>query len=232
MSAQRQRRDEWMDQPGLPAAVHRQALAGLRRINALTRVSDSIWNALPFDSLAAGQALRVLDLACGGGDLVAALGNRAKRANAALDISGCDISPIAIEVAAEQAAAADLAAKFYVHDILRAELPEAYDVVICSLFLHHLEAPEVVTTLQRMARAARRAVVVSDLVRSTWNRWMVWWGSRLLSRSPVVHFDGPVSVDAAFTPEELRNLAEAAGLSPVTIRMQWPARMLMCWKRT
>jgi hypothetical protein len=39
-----------------------------------------------------------------------------------------------------------------------------------------------------------------------------WTGCHLLSRSPIVHFDGPTSARAAWTRNELRTHAEHAGL--------------------
>lgn len=53
----------------------------------------------------------------------------------------------------------------------------------------------------------------------------------VLSRSPVVHFDGPASVRAAYTPAELRALADQAGLAGATVRPVFPCRMLLTWSR-
>ena len=60
-------------------------------------------------------------------------------------------------------------------------------------------------------------------------RHLVEEGSRLLTRSPIVHVDGPLSVRAAFTVAEARQLAERAGLSGATIRRHWPQRFLLSW---
>jgi hypothetical protein len=53
----------------------------------------------------------------------------------------------------------------------------------------------------------------------------------LLSRSPIVHFDGPVSVQGAFGLQEVQTLAARAGLLGATLRRSWPERYLLSWRR-
>jgi hypothetical protein len=55
-------------------------------------------------------------------------------------------------------------------------------------------------------------------------------GCRMLSASRVVHRDGPVSVAAAFTPDEFLRLVEKAGLKGASLTRHWPCRFLLTWK--
>ena len=119
---------------------------------------------------------------------------------------------------------------FFHHDLSAGELPAGYDAMICTLFLHHLEADAVVSLLERMTRAAEM-VVVDDLRRSKFGEAAAWAGTRVLSRSGVVHVDGPRSVRAAFTPNELRELAAAAGMGRVQVQTHFPWRMRLIWSR-
>jgi len=106
-----------------------------------------------------------------------------------------------------------------------------YDVVMCSLFLHHLERGQARTLLARMAEQARRLVLVNDLVRSPAGWLLAHVGTRLLSRSWVVHTDGPRSVAGALTTAELREVAAEAGLVGAEVAGRWPFRMLLTWRR-
>jgi hypothetical protein len=85
--------------------------------------------------------------------------------------------------------------------------------------------------LQKMWRASSQWMLVDDLLRTSLGLFLAHLGCRILTRSPVVHADGPQSVRAAFTREELRELAELAGLPAPEERPHWPQRILLSWRR-
>jgi 2-polyprenyl-3-methyl-5-hydroxy-6-metoxy-1,4-benzoquinol methylase len=228
----RHRRPELMDDPGLHPAEHRRALAGLARLNVWSRSAASLWP--PVRALAdstSGRPVRVLDVATGAGDVPVGLWRRAKRAGIPIEISGCDVSPVAVAAADRRARSAGADMAFFVHDAVRDPLPGGFDVVTCSLFLHHLSDEDGVALLAAMGRAAGRLVMVSDLARGPLNLALVWLATRVLTRSPVVRVDGPLSVRAAFTPAEALCLAERAGLTGATVERRRPCRFLLSWRR-
>lgn len=221
---------EVMDQPRLDAQRHQQALRGLSRLNRVSGSSRIVITALrQMGRMESGtsQPLRILDIATGGGDLPIALAKYANQAGHDWKIEGCDISETALSYACEQARQQGSAGvDFFIHDALRDPLPQGYDVVVLALFLHHLERAVCVALLRNVA-AACRWLIVSDLSRSHLSYASVWLGSRLLSRSDVVHTDALLSVRAAFTRQELLDMAEEAGWLDLSIRSVPPARWLM-----
>ena len=230
----RDRRPELMDQPGIDPAEHRAALVGLRRVNWVSGGVPAIWRELRRLSHGQSQAqpLRVLDIACGGGDVVIRLAHRAMRERLPIVLDGCDLSPTAVTVAQAATARSQLTGvRFFQHDALGQPLPTDYDVLMCSLFLHHLTDDEAGGSLRNMAAAARRAVLIDDLLRTRLGFALCWVGCRLLSRSRIVHTDGPLSVRAALTLEEVRDLATRCGLTSVSLRRHWPERFLLSWSR-
>jgi SAM-dependent methyltransferase len=231
MLKQRRLQSEIMDRPDLNPRDHACALHGLARINWWSRSSNLLWPALAGRAQHAAQALRVLDLATGAGDVPIRLSRRAYRTGIRLHLEGCDISPVAIAEAQHRGACAGVDVRFFVHDALHGPLLSGYDVVMCSLFLHHLDHEQARTLLKRMAEQASGLVLVNDLVRSLGGLVLAHVGTRLLSRSYVVHSDGPRSVAAAFTLQELRALAEEAGLHGAEVGWRWPWRMLLTWSR-
>jgi SAM-dependent methyltransferase len=229
-----------MDQPGLDPAEHERALAGLRRINAVSRCSASLF--APIRKLAArrpDQPLRLLDLACGGGDTAIDLALMARRRGLELIVEGCDLNPEAVAIASANARRRGAPLRFFAADALADPWPEGpggaaaegYDVVLCSLFLHHLDDEDALRLLTLMARRARRLVLVNDLIRSPLGYGLAWVGTRLLSRSPVVPTDGPLSVRGAFQLAEVAAMAERAGLAGAELRRCWPERYLLSWRR-
>jgi SAM-dependent methyltransferase len=232
LTLERQRRPEIMDQPDLNPERHVQALRALARINFLSASAAILWPELA--ALArrmAPRVPRVLDVATGGGDVPIRLWRRARQAGLDLRIEGCDISPVALEHARAAAARAVARLRFFEYDALSGPPPESYDAVFCSLFLHHLDEEQAVTFLGRMADSASQLVLVNDLERSRIGLLLAHVAGRLLTTSDVVHVDGPRSVEAAFTREEARALAERAGLAGARVRRRWPFRWLLSWRR-
>ena len=223
----RERIPELMDDPGLDPAEHRRALAALARINRVSNSAGVLWPAVRNLARQLGRPLRLLDVATGSGDVPAALLAKAEAARVPLEVAGCDLSPVAIAEAARRPGGGH----FFVHDALHTRLPADFDVVTCSLFLHHLDEHDAVALLANMENAARHLVLVNDLARSRLNYLRVWLACRLLTRSRVVRFDGPASVRSAFTPDEALVLAERAGLFGATVRTHFPCRFLLTWRR-
>jgi len=230
---ERSRNPEIMDDPDLEAHRHMAALNGLSRINRVTGSVGEVWSAIaPLIGRDHREPLRVLDIATGGGDLPIGLSNRARRRGVPLEATGCDISDRALERARNRARRTGADVAFTRIDILTDDLPEGFDVITCSLFLHHLEPAEASLALEKMRRAARRLVVVCDLRRSRSGYALAWLGSRTLSRSDVVHTDALLSVRAAFTIDEVRRLADAAGMQDAVIARRAPCRFRLVWEAT
>ncbi len=82
-----------------------------------------------------------------------------------------------------------------------------------------------------MGQAARHAVVVNDLERSRGGWILAQAATRLLSTSHVVHVDGPLSVRAAFSLTEIKQMAQDAGLNGCKIERRFPCRFVLGWER-
>jgi len=234
---------ELMDDPAIDPVEHRRALNGLRRVNKLCQTGKH----LAIEILAIAKknnrnSISILDIGCGSGDVAINVARRlAGRIECA--VTGWDISQTAVDCAAKDWAAKDWAEQSHrlpaikqsivqVHfqqvDVFQAT-DARFDVVYCCLFLHHFTEEQAVQVLTRMKQIASMAVVVDDLVRSRLGYVLAQIGCQLLSRSPVVHFDGPQSVRAAFTESEALGLADQAGMKACSVRRHWPERYLLRW---
>ncbi len=230
--SQRRLQGELMDQPELDAGRHHRALEGLARINFLSGSARILWPAIKrLVRQDPQREWRLLDVATGAGDVPAALWRKARRAGVRLEIAGCDISDRAVEHARLRAERAQAPIRFFRCNALGEGLPEGYDIVTSSLFLHHLDEARAVELLRRMAAAARSLALVNDLERSRAGYALAYIGVRALSRCDVVHLDGPRSVEGAFTCDEARGLCRKAGLQNATIERRWPCRYLLAWRR-
>jgi 2-polyprenyl-3-methyl-5-hydroxy-6-metoxy-1,4-benzoquinol methylase len=231
--AQRRRVPEIMDQSDLAPESHVHALRGLARINGWSGSARLLWRLIFAGARRwSVQRLSMLDVATGGGDVPIRLWHKARRAGLELVIAGCDRSPQAIAYAQRNARARRADIDFFPWDVVENSLPGEYDIVSASLFLHHLDEKRAIELLRAMARSARRLVLINDLVRSRSGYILAYLGTRILSASDVVHTDGPRSVAAAFTPEELEALARQASLDRARVTTHWPCRVLLEWERS
>ena len=230
--AKRRRLPELMDDPGISRVTHFRALAGLSRLNDWSGSVRIIWRAIrSLERNGNPASLRILDLATGAGNIPIGLWHRARGSGMTVEIDACDISPVALEYARRRSGEHGAGIRFFECDALMLDCVMEYDVVISSLFLHHLSQNQAIKLLRVMSAAARRMVLVNDLVRSSAGYALARAATRVLTRSHVVHVDGPRSVESAFTYREALGLAKRAGLIGAGVVPKWPCRFLLTWVR-
>lgn len=227
-----------MDDPGIAPAEHVRALSGLARLNRWSRSASHLWRCLmrvrPAGKGAPGSSdhgpWKILDIATGSGDLPLALWRRSRRRRLSMQIDGVDSSALALTIAKQRALQAGSCSQFFQLDVLRAAIPDGYDVATISLFTHHLQDEEIVDLLTRLAESCR-VVIINDLRRSPVSMFWAWLGAHVLTRSRVVHVDSIRSIRAAMTPGEFLNLAVRAGMKGGQVRKAFPARFTFTWVR-
>ena len=233
-----QRPPELMDDPSLDASQHEEALRALARIHIVSRTASqlaeylvALTHNLPSST---GKTIRILDIACGGGDLTTSVAARvARKVPHRVEFIGLDISERAIGWATRNHARATekLDVAFRTCDVLNGELPSC-TLAFHSLFLHHLNDAQAVAQLRAMAAAAQGGFVFSDLLRTRLGLFLAQLGTRVLSRSSIAQIDGPLSVKAARTVEEYHRLFREAELAVPTLRRAWPERICVMWSHS
>jgi 2-polyprenyl-3-methyl-5-hydroxy-6-metoxy-1,4-benzoquinol methylase len=224
----RQLEPELMDDPNLDCAEHKRALRGLTRIHKLTGTTSRLWKKIR-GQLGNQRKIVVADVGCGDALMLRELYKIASARGIELELHGFDFSERALQMASEAAARASIPITTHHFDVTLHELPMQADVIICSLFLHHFTAEDVVSILSKFRLATRQLLLVEDLLRSQLGYALCRVGVQALSRSPIVHVDGPLSVRAAFTIPEMSELVRRAGLENAIIAKHWPERFLLQW---
>lgn len=220
---------ERMDDPAVDPRALRRAFAALSRVHLLSGTGRRLRRALAGLAAAApvgSRPLRMLDLACGGGDASLDAAAWARRRGVALDVVAVDRSPTALTVVQERARRRGLSITCIQADAVDGLPAGPFDLAFSSLFLHHLEADAVVRVLAA-CRGRARHLVMEDLARSRLGLLMAHVTLRLVSRSRVAWHDGPASVRAGWRRAELEELARCAGLAGARVRRCWPERWLL-----
>lgn len=227
MLVKRQLQPELMDGPGLNSIEHAQALHGLRRLNIVSRAHHQLWRAIvEHTGVKSGGQLRILDVASGGGDIAMGIWTLARKGGVKLQILGLDSSPTACVEASQRCQFAGKSIAFSCTDVTKESLPRQFDVVMSSLFLHHLAWEEAAALIRNMSTAGK-LLIMSDLRRSAFGYAVAQMACRVVTRSRIVRHDGPRSVANAFTLSEMGELCHAAGLTGAIVRRKWPWRMIV-----
>ncbi|MFW6197716.1 MAG: methyltransferase domain-containing protein [Myxococcota bacterium] len=223
------REPELMDDPTLDEARHHDALSGLARLNRVSLTHRRVFREVARQSSRGVRPVRILDVGCGDCDILIRVVRRARRHGIDVRPFGCDVSDVALERAHRRAVASGVSLELARLDVTRDALPGGFDVVTCSLLLHHLTEPASVELLTGMARAGRR-LLVQDLRRTRLGYLLAWIGVHALSRSRVVRVDGLRSVRAAYTLDEVAALCGRAGLHDAVVTRCWPQRFAIRWE--
>jgi SAM-dependent methyltransferase len=179
---------ELMDAPDLPGALLEKVHRDLARIHWFLGSYPTIERFIRHGDR---PVRRVLDIGCGGGDLL-----RYLRRRMGVEVIGVDPKPGIVSDVPVIAA-----------DATRDALPKA-DIAVCSLVAHHLTPEENIALIRNVARSCRRFLIL-DLIRHPMP--LVLYSVFLC---PFVGkeaaMDGKQSIRRAFTPAEFGELAKTA----------------------
>jgi SAM-dependent methyltransferase len=218
---------EMMDLPGQP----RELLAGnLRDLRILNRYLGSYRSVLGgLARLMREQNLRsftLLDIGTGSADVPAAIAQWARRRNIAARINAVERDSITVEQAMGHTKSLREITIVRGDALAPPFRSGSFDFILASQLLHHFPDEQIIALLRTWARLARRAIIVSDLLRHP----LAYHGIRLLTRgftrNPMTRVDAPLSVRRACTLAEWGELIRRADIGTFRIQRVFPFRVL------
>lgn len=102
----------------------------------------------------------------------------------------------------------------------------SFDMVISSLFLHHLNDGDAVRLISEMARVARLRFVLIDLHRHPAAYYMYKTFGPLAFQEFTIE-DGSLSIKRSFRPDELRSIALKAGVKDPVVKRRAAFRLVL-----
>lgn len=215
---------EVLDGDSVPPEAAVESLGDLRVVNRWFGGVDTTAYLLRRAMRASGlRSASVLEVAAGDGYSIAHAARRLK----AEDLN---VEPLCLD-RREVQAPAHCCERAIVGDALHLAFPPAsFDFVSCGLFVHHLAPAQVIAFINGALKAARYAVLINDLRRSSLHLALVYAGMPIF-RSPISRSDGLASVRQAYTPEELHELMSQTNATALEIRTRYLFRMgAIAWK--
>jgi ubiquinone/menaquinone biosynthesis C-methylase UbiE len=154
--------------------------------------------------------VHVLDLATGSGDIPRLTVDFARANRVRIQVDAIDQQSSTIEIARKVSRNYPEIA-YTAANLFDWNPPDPYDIVLCSLALHHFSNDDAVRVLQKCVKLSRGGVLVSDLRRSRWLSIAVYLLTATAHREPMTKIDARLSAARAFSFDEMPALARRAG---------------------
>jgi len=218
---------ELMDLPGQPAELLEEDLRNLRTINRYLGAYRAVLAGL--DRLVGKHQthrVSVLDVGTGSGDIAASIARWARRRGIRAQITAIEPDPVTIRVAADRTRNVAEIMPVRADGALPPFRAASFDFVLASQLLHHFDENSIIAALQTWSKLARRAIIISDLLRDP----LAYYGIRLLTklftRNVMTLTDAPLSVHRSFTIAEWRDLIRRTELGPAQVFPVFPFRVV------
>ena len=204
-------RPELMDRPQPVSEELKRDLENLVSLNARFG-SHRLLRHFLRRTIKSSTSLRVLDLATGAGDLPREMVSWARSKGIQISVDAVDFQEATLSIA--QSSSEGFPEISWLHaDIRDFASNQTYDLVHCSLALHHFSDADAIKILRRCLQLSRRWTLVSDLERSSFATAAIWSLTQFFYRDPMTRYDARLSAQRAFSSREMISMARAAGWS-------------------
>ena len=222
---------EIMDDLTMEGVLFRDTLDKLEIINRFLGGNSVTINGLKklLENQPKNKTITIVDLGCGNGDILRDISKFGRKNNYSFKLIGIDANLAATEYAKELSKEySELS--FKTMDILSEDFKkQSYDVVLCTLFLHHFKNEELISFLKTTTDKATIGVVVNDLHRHK----LAYYLFKLIGffiKNKMVRQDGLTSVLRAFKKKDLENIAKEIKVH-FSIQWKWAFRYLWILKK-
>ncbi len=213
MPLQHRTQTEWLDQGAGTLADARANLNDMWRLNRLTGGVRAVARHLLPHLNNPSCTYRIADIGAGSGLLARFLADWASRHRIPMQVYAVDRSARHLALAQENTRANPAVRLIQGDGTALPFAPQTIDFFVTTLFMHHFDPDALIEVLRHTFETARRGIVMSDVTRGL----LPQIGLRLIhpiaAPHPFTLHDGLLSIQRAYTPDELTDLARAAGLT-------------------
>ena len=224
--SKRSSEDEIMDDLNGSGKDLDQALRELDTINYLLGGNyvtlngiDQLLHATPLPRI-----LDIVDVGCGGGDILKRIRALLDRKNIRATLTGIDANKNVVAFASTHTLPSMNIRYEYVNIFSEEFKAKRFDIVTGTLFFHHFTNNQLVEFLRQLKGQASLGLIINDIHRHWFSYYSIKWLTQLFSKSAMVKHDAPQSVLRAFSKEELVAILQQAGIVNYRIRWRWAFR--------
>ncbi|MDT0651516.1 methyltransferase domain-containing protein [Autumnicola edwardsiae] len=170
------------------------------------------------------KQVEIVDVGCGNGAILREIAKWGRKHNQKLRLSGIDANPHAIEIAEEMSH--DFPeVTFRTLNIFSEEFQrEEYDIILCTLTLHHFKNPDIVKLLNSFYHQSHIGIVINDLHRSKAAYRLFQAFCSVFIDNEIARKDGLISILRGFKKEDIEKLASQVPSGKQEIHWKWAFR--------
>jgi 2-polyprenyl-3-methyl-5-hydroxy-6-metoxy-1,4-benzoquinol methylase len=220
----RSEEEEIMDDLDYNGPILHDALDKLAKINQWLGGNVVTINGLKraLINLDKSKPITIIDLGCGGGDILREVSKFGKKNGYHFQLIGIDANPNTVKYANQLSETYDNV-NFETIDIFSEEFKQLdYDLVLTTLFLHHFKEEELVTFLKPVLEKAKLGIVVNDLHRHKLAYYLFKLLCTTIKNKTIVE-DGLTSVLRGFKRNELEDISQQLNAN-YQLRWKWAFR--------
>ena len=223
---------ENMDNFSLQGEELKTTISGLSTINKYLGNSNAILKELKPLILDSKMPLKIIDLGCGGADIIREIATYSNRIEKQVHLIGMDGNPHIINLAKESFKD-EKNITFVAADILDVDfnLPEC-DILISTHFMYHFTDQELTTFLSKHATHIKQKIIFSELHRNVFS-YIGFMLIGFLFRLPkLITSDGLLAIRRSFRKKELIEILAKASVGKSFVKWKWAFRYLVIVERS
>ncbi|MCK8142695.1 methyltransferase domain-containing protein [Flavobacterium sp. I-SCBP12n] len=215
---------EIMDDFAMEGEILRDALDKIAKINQLLGGNkltlQGVQDLLPANP----NEIVIVDVGCGNGDMLRTLAEFGLKNNLKFKLIGIDANNFTVSHA-KQLSENYPNISYLCQDIFSKEfLDVKYDIILCTLTLHHFKDDEIVYLLNTFYTTATIGIVINDLQRSAIAYRLFQGLCFVFQLNAMSREDGLVSILRGFKKEELVAFSKKLNFSKYKIHWRWAFR--------
>ena len=170
------------------------------------------------------EEITIVDVGCGNGDMLRTLADYGNKNNLKFNLIGIDANAFTINYAKEITKEYPNIS-YKCEDIFSESFAQmSYDIILCTLTLHHFKNNEIDYLIQLFSKQARLGIVINDLHRHSIAYRAFQVICFIFRLNKMSKQDGLVSILRGFKKQELIDFSERNNLKDYTINWKWAFR--------
>lgn len=225
-TTKRSEEPELMDDFALEGEILRDALDKIASINKILGGNKVTIQGVKelIQTLPKATEIKILDVGCGNGDMLRTLADYAIKHDLNFKLTGIDANLYTIKYA-EKLSQEYQNINYLCQDIFDEKLNQQnYDIILCTLTLHHFKDEEILTLLKSFDKNANIGIVINDLHRSKWAYYSFEVLCFVFGLNKMSRQDGLVSILRGFKREDILKYARALDQKNYSLNWKWAFR--------